>query len=258
MTNPVILLGTQSNGETLPVQVDATGRLVAEGLQGPQGEQGEEGIQGPPGPPGEPAWPPNPQENQVITYKNGEVVWADSSGGSSVPTSFRPFLHNLNGYIQDPYKAFEPDGCDSARTGPSGGYWGLYPPVDMLILTFEIMAGKRAQTIEYRLGDEIAWLGTIGYPSCDEVGVDNAWVYLNRLSGLEWKMDTPVCYQTQGGTSQSFFKRVRVNGLDWVNGGLQYIKHYESIRWNLFKSGVSPKDLIDNERLFGITSTSAF
>jgi hypothetical protein len=32
MTNPVILLGTQSNGETLPVQVDATGRRVANGL----------------------------------------------------------------------------------------------------------------------------------------------------------------------------------------------------------------------------------
>jgi len=35
MTNPVILLGTQSNGETLPVQVDEFGRLVAEGLVPP-------------------------------------------------------------------------------------------------------------------------------------------------------------------------------------------------------------------------------
>ena len=52
MTNPVILLGTQSNGETLPVQVDATGRLVAEGLQGQTGEPGAEGPQGPQGPPG--------------------------------------------------------------------------------------------------------------------------------------------------------------------------------------------------------------
>ena len=34
MTDPVVLYGTQSNGETLPVQVDDTGRLVAEGLQG--------------------------------------------------------------------------------------------------------------------------------------------------------------------------------------------------------------------------------
>ena len=46
MTTPVTLYGTQSNGETLPVQVDDTGRLVAEGLQGPKGDPGE---QGPPG-----------------------------------------------------------------------------------------------------------------------------------------------------------------------------------------------------------------
>lgn len=54
MTNPVILYGTQSNGETLPVQVDETGRLVAEGLPGPEGPQGEQGPQGEPGPAGEP------------------------------------------------------------------------------------------------------------------------------------------------------------------------------------------------------------
>lgn len=35
MTQPVILYGTLSNGETLPVQVDDTGRLVAEGLEQP-------------------------------------------------------------------------------------------------------------------------------------------------------------------------------------------------------------------------------
>lgn len=53
MTNPVVLYGTQSNGETLPVQVDATGRLVAEGLEGPPGPEGPEGPEGPPGPAGE-------------------------------------------------------------------------------------------------------------------------------------------------------------------------------------------------------------
>lgn len=57
MTNPVILLGTQSNGETLPVQVDATGRLVAEGLQGQPGEPGSPGEPGEPGPPGQPGQP---------------------------------------------------------------------------------------------------------------------------------------------------------------------------------------------------------
>ena len=43
MTDPVILLGTQSNGETLPVQVDEFGRLVAEGLKGDPGDPGNDG-----------------------------------------------------------------------------------------------------------------------------------------------------------------------------------------------------------------------
>ena len=73
MTNPVILLGTQSNGETLPVQVDATGRLVAEGLPG---------SEGPPGPPGTPGadggsfpLPPDPYEGALLGWLNGGLAW---------------------------------------------------------------------------------------------------------------------------------------------------------------------------------------
>lgn len=84
MTEPVILYGTQSNGETLPVQVDATGRLVAEGLQG---EQGPEGPPGPPGPPGECDLPPNPQEGQVLGWENGQLAWLDNGGGGSLAFS---------------------------------------------------------------------------------------------------------------------------------------------------------------------------
>lgn len=66
MTEPVILLGTQSNGETLPVQVDEFGRLVAEGLQGPTG---------PPGPPGTGELPPDPYEGALLGWLNGELTW---------------------------------------------------------------------------------------------------------------------------------------------------------------------------------------
>ena len=69
MTNPVILLGTQSNGETLPVQVDATGRLVAEGLQG------QPGAEGPPGPPGVGQLPPDPYEGALLGWLNGGLAW---------------------------------------------------------------------------------------------------------------------------------------------------------------------------------------
>ena len=67
MTNPVILLGTQSNGETLPVQVDATGRLVAEGLQGPPGPSG-----------GAFPLPANPYEGALLGWLNGELSWVGS------------------------------------------------------------------------------------------------------------------------------------------------------------------------------------
>lgn len=79
MTNPVILLGTQSNGETLPVQVDATGRLVAEGLQGVEGPEGPKGEQGEQGIPGEIDLPPDPQDGQVLGWKDGELAWLDAA-----------------------------------------------------------------------------------------------------------------------------------------------------------------------------------
>ena len=69
MSNPVILYGTAEDGSTLPVQVDATGRLVAQGLQGPPGEEG------PPGSPGTGELPPNPQEGQVLGWENGQLAW---------------------------------------------------------------------------------------------------------------------------------------------------------------------------------------
>ena len=42
-----ILYGTTSDGNTLPVQVDETGRLVAFGAQGPEGKPGPPGPEGP-------------------------------------------------------------------------------------------------------------------------------------------------------------------------------------------------------------------
>ena len=76
MTDPVILLGTQSNGETLPVQVNSFGQLVAEGLQGPKGEDGD---QGPPGEPGKDGGsfplPPDPYEGALLGWLNNQLSW---------------------------------------------------------------------------------------------------------------------------------------------------------------------------------------
>jgi hypothetical protein len=65
-----ILFGTQSNGETLPVQVNEFGQLVAKGIDGPAG---------PPGPPGIGQLPADPYEGALLGWENGELAWVGSS-----------------------------------------------------------------------------------------------------------------------------------------------------------------------------------
>ena len=92
MTNPVILLGTQSNGETLPVQVDAFGRLVAEGLQGSEGPEGPQGPEGPEGPPGEIELPPDPYEGALLGWLNNELAWVGTPPVPIPPGVFGPII----------------------------------------------------------------------------------------------------------------------------------------------------------------------
>lgn len=83
-----ILLGTQSNGETLPVQVNEFGQLVAKGIEGETGEpgtpgtpgtHGEPGAQGPPGADGGSfPLPPDPYEGAFLGWLNGELAWLGS------------------------------------------------------------------------------------------------------------------------------------------------------------------------------------
>ena len=87
MTNPVILLGTQSNGETLPVQVDATGRLVAEGLRGPEG---------PEGPPGVGQLPPDPYEGALLGWLNGELAWVGTPPIPLPENAFGPIIRQVD------------------------------------------------------------------------------------------------------------------------------------------------------------------
>jgi hypothetical protein len=66
-----ILQGTMQDGTVIPVQVDAQGRLVAEGLQGAQGPPGAQGPAG-----GSFALPSNPQEGDALVWSNGQLAWA--------------------------------------------------------------------------------------------------------------------------------------------------------------------------------------
>lgn len=81
-----ILYGTQSNGETLPVEVNEFGQLVAKGI---------EGEPGPPGPPGIGQLPANPFEGAILGWKNNQLSWL----GGFVP---------LPEYTYGPY-TYDPD-----------------------------------------------------------------------------------------------------------------------------------------------------
>lgn len=105
MTDPVILLGTQSNGETLPVQVNSFGQLVAEGLQGPEGPQG---------PPGIGQLPPDPFEGALLGWENGQLAWL---GGSIPlpPSTYGPFTY-ANGLLEVPQDVDIPYGTRLVMT----------------------------------------------------------------------------------------------------------------------------------------------
>lgn len=84
-----ILYGTTADGETLPVEVNSVGQLVAEGLQGQEG---------PPGPPGVGELPPDPFEGAILGWKDNTLAWL----GGSVPLpegTYGPILEYANGVL---------------------------------------------------------------------------------------------------------------------------------------------------------------
>ena len=84
-----ILYGTTGTGETLPVEVNEFGQLIAEGLDGPPG---------PPGPPGIGQLPPDPFEGAILGWKDNTLSWL----GGSVPLpegTYGPILNYANGVL---------------------------------------------------------------------------------------------------------------------------------------------------------------
>lgn len=84
-----ILYGTTADGDSLPVEVNEFGQLVAQGLQG---------AEGPPGPPGIGQLPPDPYEGALLGWQNNTLAWL----GGSVPLpsgTFGPILSYENGTL---------------------------------------------------------------------------------------------------------------------------------------------------------------
>ena len=71
-----ILFGTTSDGNTLPVQVNASGQLVAQGMDGSPGSQGPQGEQGPPGPKGDKGDPGEPGADGTNGVIEAQGTWA--------------------------------------------------------------------------------------------------------------------------------------------------------------------------------------
>ena len=71
-----ILYGTTSDGNTLPVQVNASGQLVAQGMDGIAGNEGPPGKEGPPGPKGDKGDPGEPGADGTNGVAESRGVWA--------------------------------------------------------------------------------------------------------------------------------------------------------------------------------------
>jgi len=87
-----ILYGTTADGDSLPVEVNEFGQLIAQGLQG------QPGAEGPPGPPGLPELPPDPFEGAILGWENNTLAWL----GGSVPIpggTYGPILEYSNGIL---------------------------------------------------------------------------------------------------------------------------------------------------------------
>ena len=208
MTNPVILYGTQSNGETLPVQVDATGRLVAEGLQGPEGPEGPEGPAG-----GSFPLPADPFEDALLGWKNGTLAWIDPE--TIVPPSGTLWADYLTsdcgwaGGAGTEIRAFD-GSCDTAVQTA----WDLccanlvFPKAIGEIGMIEVRVGNGGGLgVEYSMGGVT---GTFFEPSdkCE-------WVPLTRLFGQTIDEGTVLCLSGRDGSLA--IRGYRINGQELID-----------------------------------------
>lgn len=83
-----LLTGLTEDNREVPVQVDATGRLVAEGLTGPAGPAGSIGPAGPAGPQGDSVWA---KIGDDVSYTPGRVLVGTSTARTNMfntPSSY--------------------------------------------------------------------------------------------------------------------------------------------------------------------------
>ena len=124
-----ILYGTQSNGETLPVQVNSFGQLVAQGLDGAKGEKGDQGEKGEKGDQGEPGEPGSVTGLEVSDW-TPSLVFRDSGDALQVVDSASGRIYNVGGFYCVSFQIILTDiGVTNARGYPVvTGFPTLFSP----------------------------------------------------------------------------------------------------------------------------------
>ena len=150
-----ILYGTTDSGQTLPVQVNEFGQLVAKGLPGPEGPQGPPGSEGPSGEGGLTAefgsWTPSFSNEQggeaLIDYKIRQGNWYKVGGMLTVwwlIETREVVITNPRGGldISGLPEPFELYGSSAIRQGHyTVGEWGGFKP-QLEQIPFIRIAGK--------------------------------------------------------------------------------------------------------------------
>jgi hypothetical protein len=171
-----ILYGTTADGDSLPVEVNEFGQLVAQGLPGQEGPQG---------PPGLPELPPDPFEGAVLGWKDNTLTWL----GGSVPLpagTYGPITEYSDGILTLETSVDLPYLTAIFLSDDQGNVY-FYQPVSSAIInanTYLSCAGRNNGGWGTNVED--VQLAFNGDPS-------DGWVVLTNGLGLRpgWTFDTP-------------------------------------------------------------------
>lgn len=214
MTNPVILLGTQANGDTLPVQVDATGRLVAEGLQGPEGPPGPPGPQGPggdaldfdiPDPTGLDA-------GLVLTTTGQGCDWLKEFDDNDWNV-YSDLLESLGGFVEPGYaatKAFDGQYANMAANNAGAGPITWTCPISVTIYDFAVRMGwESGRPYTVTLNDVQQSIET------GNRGTNTSWRVCNRFAGMSLTPGSRITFLDA--EQQTYFGGIRINEIELVD-----------------------------------------
>ena len=179
-----ILYGTTADGDSLPVEVNEFGQLVAQGLQGQEG---------PPGPPGVGQLPPNPFEGAILGWKDNTLSWL----GGEVPLpagTFGPIMTYENGVLGLATQVSLPYLSEVFLSDAAGNPYSFTPvssPITNVsgnVLTLE----DNKDLIDFRVGDIVqvnvsgAFLTGDGWPTVDAPFGDMTWAEFTADQSLPY------------------------------------------------------------------------